>query len=432
MGSNKYELIGTLTGTGARRRRNLVVVATAVFFVGAFSLALKLDSMRITSILRTPCNPYAQHGRLIVDEGNPHANRWHPFGSGNECTQPGPALAAAFLRASWANTPPSKGSSTGNLWADEEVGPDGRPWSDVSWAQNRTVLYLGDSVARYKTAYLCEMAGEELIELNWTHPWSPPQIFKDGSTAPSAPGYEGMDPFGWHKLPPGEAHTHIGHYCYVPGLDFLLVHLHSYGLDQEGYFEDRDSYFPPYTFEERLHGLAVPWIQAIRDSKRRTESAPELIYLHSALWDAMRWAKEDMNSPVGDNEERLGWYRHRIREATLATADAFPKAALYWSTTHYPIRPSTGWFFPGVEPHKRPELKLLRLAEMQAAALSAFDSKDVPRDVGKVLGKVKVNWWGTAVVGQEEHQVDDLHPSFLPSGYLWADMMLYDLRDVVA
>lgn len=182
------------------------------------------------------------------------------------------------------------------------------------------------------------MAGEELIEINWAHPWSPPQIFKNGTTAGSAPGYAGADPYGWHKLPPGDAETHIGHYCYVPGLDFLLVTLHSYGLDAEGFYALRKTYIPPYTFEDRLARLAVPWIEAVRGSTARGDAAPELVYLHSALWDAMRWANEDMAGAPDDaphDDSRLLWYRSRVRDMALATAAAFPRAALYWSTVHY-------------------------------------------------------------------------------------------------
>lgn len=86
------------------------------------------------------------------------------------------------------------------------------------------------------------MVGEQLIEINWEHPWSPPEIFKDGTTSEEdEEGYdnEPLDPFGWHKMEPGKPASHIAHYCYVPGLDFLLIHLHTYGLDEEDFWSSK-------------------------------------------------------------------------------------------------------------------------------------------------------------------------------------------------
>lgn len=103
----------------------------------------------------------------------------------------------------------------------------------------------------------------------------------------------------------------------------------------------------------------------------------------------------------------------------MSAATQFPDASLMWSSTHYresdgprtlteAIRPSTGWFFPGVAPHKRPELKLLRLREMHEAAVSAFtDTRDLHPNERRLFDGVQMNRWGLAMMGQEEHQVDE-------------------------
>lgn len=82
------------------------------------------------------------------------------------------------------------------------------------------------------------MAGENVIELTWGHPLSPPEILKDGSVKDDDEeiAYDNLDPFGWHKMKPGNQGSHIAHYCYVPGMDFLLVHLHTYGLDEDDFW----------------------------------------------------------------------------------------------------------------------------------------------------------------------------------------------------
>lgn len=72
------------------------------------------------------------------------------------------------------------------------------------------------------------------------------------------------------------------------------------------------------------------------------------------------------------------------------------------------IKPSNGWFFANIKPKHRPDTKLLRLAEMHAAAVSAFeDTVDATEDDRAILDKVQLGRWGLASVGQEEHQIDE-------------------------
>lgn len=72
------------------------------------------------------------------------------------------------------------------------------------------------------------------------------------------------------------------------------------------------------------------------------------------------------------------------------------------------IKPSNGWFFHNIKPKSRPEVKLLRLAEMHGAALSAFeDTADASPEDKAVLERVRLGRWGVAMAGQEEHQIDE-------------------------
>lgn len=132
------------------------------------------EMLRPTSVA---CSPYDQPGMLVYDKDDTHANRWHPFAGMREddstrlantsdpssntqdaCAQPAPALAASFLRASWAAVPPSKEPSIGMGWAKAPLGPDGREWEDVEWARNRTIVHIGDSISRFKSKYICEVS----------------------------------------------------------------------------------------------------------------------------------------------------------------------------------------------------------------------------------------------------------------------------------
>lgn len=115
-----------------------------------------------------------------------------------------------------------------------------------------------------------------------------------------------------------------------------------------------------------------------------------------------------------------------MREALTFVSKEFPQASVYWSSTHYreytrstavdvrrtaltpAIKPSNGWFFGDIKPKHRPEIKLLRLAEMHGAAVSAFeDTGDATPEDRAALDRVGLGHWGLAMAGQEDHQVDE-------------------------
>lgn len=83
-----------------------------------------------------------------------------------------------------------------------------------------------------------QMAGEAFLELSPTHPWSPGAVPKDYKTTNYTTGGRpnAATNSSWHTFSPGNEGAHGGHYCYVPGLDFLLVHVHTYGLDRKDYW----------------------------------------------------------------------------------------------------------------------------------------------------------------------------------------------------
>ncbi|WOO76715.1 uncharacterized protein LOC62_01G000338 [Vanrija pseudolonga] len=403
-----------------------------VYFLAHLGHTRRTTTLYPSSSTSAACSPYDQRGYLAFDAHDAHANRWTPYAAGEDsCHRPAPALGAAFVRAAWDAQVPSK-RPNGAEFAQAANGPDGREWEDVSWAKGRTVLLLGDSIHRFTTKYFCEMAGEAFLELSATHPWSPAPVPKDYKTTKYTAGGRpnAATNTSWHTLDAGNEGAHGGHYCYVPGLDFLLVHVHTYGLDREDYWVHK---------EDRINLLAVPYLANIRATAGRGDDAPELVHVNSGMWDVVRYSHEDasagadLETPL--SAARTREYRERVRDILVATAAAFPRAALRWVTTHYPIADSgaggNAWFFGDAKqkPKTKPDVKLLRLVELHEAALSAIeDTGDASAPEAGVLERVGVNRWGTAMRGWEKHQVDSLHPAFLPGGYLWADMMLYDLR----
>ncbi|WRT69320.1 uncharacterized protein IL334_006304 [Kwoniella shivajii] len=444
-------------------------------------IALELGGWDIkTNLGLSPTkNPYLLPGYLSISPWNPHENRWMPFTS-----SPPPALLASLLRSSWRTLPPSGVSDIRDPkdWWEGEVGPDGKDWEDVTWAKGRTVLVLGDSVGRFHVKYLCEMAGEPFHEMPWGHPFSPPKM--EGEEAKSEEerlpetieeiaSSQGQNKSGnqnkrnlprdvpspqWDidSISPepengntngtilgrrdGSRHIgneggYMGHYCHIPGIDLMVIQVFNYGLDEKNFWTLRGDYIPPYTIESRLTLLAAPYIR----KAGRPTTAPELTYVGSALWDTTRWMREDAAAgkdiSQGLTKERLYWYRTRTRQVLMHARQVFPETKLKWASHHYPLRAMSGWFFEsGNQDQKpqRPQQKLNRLAPLHEAAKSAIDDLgDTTTEQKSVLKDVDMGMWGKRMIGMEDHQKDDLHQNLLPGGYLWADMMLYDLREAV-
>jgi hypothetical protein len=158
------------------------------------------------------------------------------------------------------------------------------PWVDTQWARGKTVLVLGDSVTRFMTDYMCQvstgrcggmrteagrdtranvqLAGEQGIEIALNHTWAEPLVEAMPPPVPEAdrvPEEElravatdnnakrkrspavgsGSASVDWSKVHPGKTKSHRPHYCYVPGMDFLMVHVMFFGLDQKEYWKDK-------------------------------------------------------------------------------------------------------------------------------------------------------------------------------------------------
>ncbi|WWD21267.1 hypothetical protein CI109_105751 [Kwoniella shandongensis] len=433
-------------------------------------------------LLHPTCNPYNQHGYLNYAPDEPHKNRWIPFSPNSPCGKT-PLLFASLLRTSWSEHGAKGIPDLPGDWWREEVAPDGGEWEDVNWARNKTILVIGDSIQRFNLRYLCEMAGEPLHEIGWDHPWSPP---KPATPPPKAEWLRVPEDTGVKKgrrdlksllaergdieLRPesssvsssimedfeslvgsntnithdlgkraaphvGDPMGYMGHYCHIPGVDLMIFQLFHFGLDEKNFWTIRPDFVPPYTVEDRVEMLAKPYIA----NAERPRTAPELTYVASALWDTTRFMREDTEAGTDISEAlspgRLTWYRIRVRQVLVHARQTFPKTHLKWMTHHYPLRALSGWFFQNGDQHQkpqRPQQKLNRLMPLHLAAMSAMeDMEDASPDQKKAMRDIGISKWGELIMGTEDHQRDDLHPNLLPGGYLWADMMMYDLREAV-
>ena len=95
----------------------------------------------------------------------------------------------------------------------------------------------------------------------------------------------------------------------------------------------------PYSFEHKLDDVT----RRIVNKVGRGE--PDMVFLASALWDNMRWLREDLAAgkdpkrivskwviPIHqlNSSDRINWYGRRISEVVAHAAVLFPSSPIRW------------------------------------------------------------------------------------------------------
>ncbi|GAA5939395.1 uncharacterized protein JCM15063_004510 [Sporobolomyces koalae] len=390
---------------------------------------------RIRTGNKASCEPYSAFGTLQVDPHDADRNRWVPF---DRTCQP-PNFLAKLRDFALHDSP--------------RVDP-----SAFSWLHNKTALLIGDSISREHVENFCQLMGEESEVVRPNHRWAagPSPMRAPVKASHSIERPQRLNSRGY-RVVRDASRPRI---CYIPKLDFLLVSVFHFGLDQEDYW--RESRMPQYSspgmFEHRLVDQITPLINHIRADGRR--SAPDYVEITSGTWDLARWAEQDVlaQKPTEQalSQDRLTWYRFRVGQMMDKVRTAFPDAkAKVWRTLHYPtdqvaefdyfmdkINPRTtngsrGATEPPSFSHNRihqldQAVRSLVLPSASSAASSAVSTHspsgltdDLESDVPHP--EFRLNEWGTILKGHEAHQKDRLHGDPLPGGYLWGDIMLHEL-----
>ena len=85
------------------------------------------------------------------------------------------------------------------------------------------------------------MMGETLTGIHWKHPFSPsaPEDVGDLNLEEAfSPRPDPAPGMGMPVEEPSDQPTgHSANFCYIPGLDFLLIQNFNYGLDQDGFWK---------------------------------------------------------------------------------------------------------------------------------------------------------------------------------------------------
>ncbi|BGP55846.1 hypothetical protein JCM8202_002655 [Rhodotorula sphaerocarpa] len=382
------------------------------------------------SATRQDCHPYSAEGELQVDLSDPDLNTWHPRDT--SCQPP-----RLFQQLRSLNNRYSSGSVHA---------------SDFDWVRGKTVLLIGDSISREHVENFCQLMGEDAEVIRPSHQWAPnPAPLR----APSRAKFEGSRQHRssrQHRLSGRSTSTFRDsgrpRMCYVPHLDFLLLSVLHYGLDQEDYWsmQRHPMYTAPGVFEHRISDVVRPLLANIRADGR--PSAPDYIEFAPGTWDLARFAEQDAqtdgdaNAPL--SAERVAWFKHRL----LATAEriqaAFPGAQTrIWRTLPYALDQSAevDYFMDKTAAAARsnssgtdvPYFAHARVDQMndvmRSLARKNAHAASTPRAPYQAPGSgFSVNEFGRVLKGYRPHQTDRLHGEPVPGGYVWADMMLYELR----
>ncbi|SGY20566.1 BQ5605_C016g08095 [Microbotryum silenes-dioicae] len=363
----------------------------------------------------TKCEPYSAFGALYTDTHDPDANRWVPFDE--KCQAPN------FLS---------------KLRNDQTT-------ADFSWLRNRTALIIGDQISREHVENFCILMGKESEVIRDDHKYNPGNaIFR----MPAKAQHLGERPSRIAARSSKSAgrslrDTSRPRMCYIPQYDFMLVSIFNFGLDQEDFWRDSEApqYVAPGMFEHRLADVVEPVVRALRADGRA--SAPDFVEVTSGVWDLARWAQQDITAqqdtagPLA--KDRVTWYRFRVGQALEKVRKMFPDAkAKTWRTLHYPLdaQAEREYFFEKIAPRQRNSTALPEPPFFSHARINQLDeavrSLLLPTEIGDLSLEAphpdfRLNEWGTMLKGHEAHQLDRIHGDPLPGGYLWADVMLYEL-----
>lgn len=121
-------------------------------------------------------------------------------------------------------------------------------------------------------------------------PWADDEIFYVGDRR----GLDEATPDAGHLAKrQASAESHGPRYCYIPELDFMYLFNFNFGLDTFGYFTEQEkAVVGPYRYEERMEWGTRRVVSHMQDILGRGE--PDLVFMGSALWDNVRWQKEDL------------------------------------------------------------------------------------------------------------------------------------------
>lgn len=394
------------------------------------------------------CNPFETNGRLNVDQQDPTKTRWVPFDSRCQSSN----LMKALYR------PPG---DTSPLIPDQDKSPHGTR-EYLSWFKNRTVVLHGDSIDRFHLKDFCEFVGGKLELIGTDHQASPGMWKKPGGDRERRDWEK-----NWSERPREGQELTNPWICDVEEYGTTLINVFTWGLEgAEEFFKTERWYYPPATWNDRMDHITLPLLPRLAKYLDRPQiENPDLVILNSGYWDLRKYTEEDFvaagfpnrpypeDSPIPYNalsSEREQNWEKEARKAIKHAAKSFRGKegktkngpTLLWRSLHHPPRHNYAPF-PRVfqlDSLSRKVVSDLRLSQSPStstpssftpsAPLSQLDEYPDREDLG-LDHRLRIDESGRLMLGQEHLFRDLLHPLPVPGSWIWADIMLYELKRAV-
>ncbi|KAM0750165.1 hypothetical protein T439DRAFT_380893 [Meredithblackwellia eburnea MCA 4105] len=403
------------------------------------------------------CNPFELKGRLQVDTAVPTNNRWVPYDS----TCPSSTFMGSIWRSADDHTPLIPAHKPDNIQHPSVDGTKPNPQlrQFLPWFMNRTVLIHGDSIDRFHVKDFCALVNGKLFNVGPDHPASPKpyhsphekEVGPDGEeTAESKKRFETRlaKEKAWEGRPKDGVELTNPWVCDIEEYGTTIISVFTWGLQgAEEFFEMERWYYPPATWTDRLDYITLPLLEGLaKFLDRPAITKPDLVEINSGYWDLRKYTEEDMvaagwtsrpypedtNIPYTNlSPERESTWETEARLAIARAAGAFPGTdgrtksgpTILWRSLHAPPQRHNYAPFPRVSTLDNLQMKVI--ADMQQ------ESRIGKNDLG-LDERLRIDYSGHLLRGQEHHFRDLLHPQAVPGSYLWGDVILYELKRAVS
>ncbi|PWN50003.1 hypothetical protein IE53DRAFT_316589 [Violaceomyces palustris] len=447
-GKTKYKKVG------ADSRVDLYGKVLFVFSLGFFlaSVLFSLGSRSVTSNTSystatrkgSRCDPFEQPGFVQPPRSAQDIATWRNF---DPSCQPSSLLSTLLTKldpSRDASQPSNKRKPHSTTLAENEL---------YSFLSNRTVLLIGDLVDRTLVKHFCTIVGHKAQAVDRNHPWG--EALYNVPTKHIFPNTQSGTGYDGNAKPKIAESVALAHYCYLPEYDFLITSVYSYGADTSDFWHLQESYHPPSLYEHRISDLYFPYLKSLASKastspalpKPRQSVTPDLIFFNSGFWDLARWSQQDItngNSAISDlTEERLLWWRSRMVDMLSATRKAWPASRIVWRDTHYPVASEAStveWFLGQNDAQSRknhPLFHTSRIAQINNARQATLSPHGDDVVKGKLSRSARMPKGvasapiGSMTLGQDHHSIDPLNPGLNPTGAIFSEMMLWQLRAAV-
>ncbi|KAM0751854.1 hypothetical protein T439DRAFT_220717 [Meredithblackwellia eburnea MCA 4105] len=391
------------------------------------------------------CNPYDQHGVLLVNTSVPYENKWSPISAPASC-QP----------VDYAS----------QIWMYQ--GGEMDLTKDLEHLRNKTVVIFGDSVDRDHNEHFCGFARGRLEMIGANHPWAPP--YPKGEELPPVEYKDFLT--GLRQWPSyDQSRPYI---CHVDTLNLRILNVFHYGF--RGYtkwISTHPHYYPPAAIEDRFDQILVPLMKTISQTYGVPE-VPDILSIAPGFWGLLRLSVEtdatrdaliregkltteqayhDYDVWNNMKKDQRDWMESRIFTVLKHVANGWSdgegrvkRPRILWRALHH-IK----------EHHNIPFSRLHSLDQIGRSVVQRLVNEGRAAEKGeqswkawvrKASAKVGLKWkgekesealrlglghrlrvdeWGSLMIGQEKHFRDNVHPRPLPGSWLWANMAMNQL-----